>query len=196
MTDFSEARSKKDRLVAAAVECFHKTGYARVTLGEVAQSANVPLGNVYYYFRTKAALAHAAVEIWTARVEAICSELDPVATPRRRLLAYLRRAEAARSVYTEFGCPLANLSRDLLASGEPDLSELAGHIYAGLYGWVETQFRVMGQPEALARANGRFVIASLQGGILMAHANQDSSLMTTQVRHLRQWLIQTTRNRG
>jgi len=56
MTTFS----KRDRLVEAAKTMFYQHGVTRSTLAEIAQQAQVPLGNVYYHFRTKEAL----ISVW------------------------------------------------------------------------------------------------------------------------------------
>ncbi len=163
-------------------------GYARVTLAHIAAEAEVPLGNVYYYFKTKSAIAASVVQAWRDRSELIFSELDKHRSPQLRLLELLKRSDAAKMTYTELGCPLANLARDLLAEGEDDLSELAKHIYDGLYDWTELQFRQLGHTKAAARSHSRFLVAGLHGAILMAHAIQDPVLLTEQIRQLKRWL--------
>ena len=44
---------KRERLVEGAQGAFHEQGVERTTLADVASRADVPLGNVYYYFKTK-----------------------------------------------------------------------------------------------------------------------------------------------
>ena len=39
--------------MSAARELVHRQGVARTTLADIAQAADVPVGNVYYYFRQK-----------------------------------------------------------------------------------------------------------------------------------------------
>ena len=187
------SEGKKARLTAAAITCFHRAGYANTSLAEISALAEVPLGNTYYYFRSKAALAEAVAAAWQARVDTISSELDHLPTPQSRLSAFLHRADTARSIYAEFGCPLANLARDLLASGEPALSGLASQVYAGLYAWVEAQFVEMGRSADRARSDSRFLVATLQGGILMAHVHQDDAFLTAQIAQLRRWLVRSVK---
>src|SRR5579862_2461489 len=52
---------KRAELVAAATLLLHEQGFHRTTLAEVAARAEVPLGNIYYYFKTKEALAEAVI---------------------------------------------------------------------------------------------------------------------------------------
>ncbi len=54
---------KRAELVAAATGLLHEQGFHRTTLADVAERASVPLGNVYYYFRTKEALAEAVIRV-------------------------------------------------------------------------------------------------------------------------------------
>jgi AcrR family transcriptional regulator len=39
---------KRERLVAAASELIYRRGVARTTLADIAQAADVPVGNVYF----------------------------------------------------------------------------------------------------------------------------------------------------
>lgn len=45
--------SKRERLREAANSLFLSKGYANTSLADIAKEAKVPLGNVYYYFKTK-----------------------------------------------------------------------------------------------------------------------------------------------
>jgi AcrR family transcriptional regulator len=58
---------KRERLVAGAREVLHAQGVERTTLADIAHDADVPVGNVYYHFKTKDALIEAAVESLSSR---------------------------------------------------------------------------------------------------------------------------------
>lgn len=65
MTDSKKGRrasGKRERLAAAAAEVLHAQGVAQTTLADIAQAAEVPVGNVYYYFKTKDELVEAAID--------------------------------------------------------------------------------------------------------------------------------------
>src|SRR5579883_46467 len=55
MPDHYAATEKRAELVRAAKQLLHAQGFQRTTLADVARVAKVPLGNVYYYFKTKEA---------------------------------------------------------------------------------------------------------------------------------------------
>ena len=47
---------KRQRLIETATQVMYQQGTHRTTLADVAQASGVPLGNIYYYFKTKDAL--------------------------------------------------------------------------------------------------------------------------------------------
>ena len=85
---------KRERLVAAAAELVDRHGVETPTLAQIAQAANVPPGNVYYYFKTREDLLAALVEHRRSEVRTLLSELDHgVARPHGR-----RRADRSAGV--------------------------------------------------------------------------------------------------
>ncbi len=62
--------NKKDYILSKSVEYFNKTGYAQVTLFELAQELNMSRGNLTYHFKDKDSLLEAiATQMWN-RIEA------------------------------------------------------------------------------------------------------------------------------
>jgi AcrR family transcriptional regulator len=54
---------KRSRLVSAAVGLAYQNGFGATSLADIAREAEVPLGNVYYYFKTKDEIGEAIVEL-------------------------------------------------------------------------------------------------------------------------------------
>lgn len=61
-------KNKRDKLIEAAAWEFLKHGYHNTTLNNIAHAANIPLGNVYYYFKTKEELLQQAIIKWKLKV--------------------------------------------------------------------------------------------------------------------------------
>src|ERR671934_50052 len=68
---------KRDRLVASARELLHQRGVSGPTLAEIAEAADVPPGNVYYYFKTRDDLVLAVIEAQVREVDDLLARLDP-----------------------------------------------------------------------------------------------------------------------
>ena len=69
---------KRIRLIEAAKVLIHQQGFNLTTLADIAQEADVPLGNVYYYFKTKEAIGEAVIEKRAAENDEFFSKLDEI----------------------------------------------------------------------------------------------------------------------
>src|SRR5579862_4276884 len=81
---------KRERLVAAACRVLHEQGVEQTTLADIAQAADVPVGNVYYYFKTKDQLVEAALRSHGDTLSAGLSALERRRTPQARLKGLIR----------------------------------------------------------------------------------------------------------
>src|SRR5438445_480511 len=111
---------KRDRLIEAARTKFYQQGVARTTLADIAQEAQVPLGNVYYHFRTKEALLEAVIEAHVQRLETRFAQWDRELTdPHKRLLALIRWECDGASSLAHYGCPYGSLTQEIIKEDMP-----------------------------------------------------------------------------
>ncbi|ADJ47459.1 TetR family transcriptional regulator [Amycolatopsis mediterranei S699] len=186
MTDSTAPRGgKRERLVTSAGERLHRKGVAATTLADIAQAADVPVGNVYYYFKTKDDLVRAVLEAQVDQVEAMLASFETLPQPVDRLKALVRRWDEMRDVIARYGCPFGTLASELDRRDDGLDLEAAGPIRRILE-WAEIQIRQLGQPDARELAITLF--AGVQGGALLAGALRDPNLMSGQVRHLERWI--------
>ena len=80
---------KRARLIETAMKLAYKHGFRETSLADIAEAAHVPLGNVYYYFKTKDELGEAVVEQRLAEFRAFRDELDRLSSPKERLFAFV-----------------------------------------------------------------------------------------------------------
>ena len=76
---------KRERLINSAAELLHRQGVQRTTLAQIAEHADVPPGNVYYYFKTFAELVDAVIDHRQAVIYDTLARLDKRATPKAKL---------------------------------------------------------------------------------------------------------------
>ena len=83
----AQGTGKRERLIAAARQVLYEHGIEQATLADIAVAAEVPLGNVYYYFKTKDALVSAVIEVYRNYFAELSSQLsqqdEPPAGSRR-----------------------------------------------------------------------------------------------------------------
>ena len=165
-----KTQGKREFLVKAAVDRFHRYGLPASSIADVASDAGIPPGNVYYYFRTKDALAVAVHEDWQERIVNLLDDIEGrQRDPARRVIDFLERSERNAPSYARSGCPLAALSRDF-RNGSPTLRSLAGDIFSTQLKWLEKQFGEIGLPRRDAVSAALAMVTAVQGGIALAYA--------------------------
>jgi AcrR family transcriptional regulator len=186
MTDSQIPRGgKRDRLVASAGDLLHRQGVAATTLADIAQAADVPAGNVYYYFKTKDDLVRAVIDAQAEQVDAMLSSFETLPEPAERLKALVRRWEQMREVVARYGCPFGTLAAEL-DRRDDGLDIEAARPIRRILDWTEIQIQHLGPPDARDLAITLF--AGVQGAALLASTLRDPNLMSSQVRHLEQWI--------
>jgi len=181
----SRGAARRQRLVNAAADQFHRGGLHATALADVARAAEVPPGNMFYYFRTKDALSQAVVTDWTERVERSLVEIDAQSgEPRHRLALFLDRLESRGPTYALHGCPLAGLARDLRQQAIDPV--LAAAPFERLLGWLEAQLATAGDREPTVHA--RFILAAIQGAYVLAHASGEAAVVGDVRRCIDAWL--------
>src|SRR6202049_1249515 len=80
---------KRQRLVEGARLLLHQQGVEKTTLADIAQAADVPAGNVYYYFKTKDELVQASIDAQAQDIQTALASLDRRRSPKARLKAFV-----------------------------------------------------------------------------------------------------------
>src|SRR5947199_10660538 len=104
---------KRDRLIEAAKIMFYQQGVTGTTLADIAQQAEVPLGNIYYHFRTKEALVEAVIQARLQEVQSLFAQLDRHPDPLQRLLGLLAAERESEDWLARYGCPFGSLTEEL-----------------------------------------------------------------------------------
>ncbi|MEV0246514.1 TetR/AcrR family transcriptional regulator [Nocardia sp. NPDC050712] len=176
---------KRERLIEAAVRVFYERGVEKTTIAEIARVADVPVGNVYYYFKTKDQLIEAAIGAHARTLDQLVAELDRLETPQERLKALIDGWVGERELAARYGCPFGSLTAELHKRDDP-LEGRASEVMQELVDWARTQFEAMGRPDAARLAIA--LIASYQGISLLTNAFRDPELMVTEGERLRDWI--------
>jgi len=187
MTDstLTPGMGKRERLVAGARRVMQEQGVEKTTIAEIAQAADVPAGNVYYYFKTKDELIDATIESLSQEVQALLQSLERHRSPQARLKALVRALTGPRDLVAEYGCPMGSLCSELGKStdgAEHDCAQLLRRPVD----WAEHQFRQMGRHDARDLAVA--LIASYQGIALLTNSFRDPELMVREARRLERWI--------
>jgi TetR/AcrR family transcriptional regulator, transcriptional repressor for nem operon len=180
----SAGHGKRERLVAAACDVLYRQGIQRTTLADIADAAEVPLGNVYYYFKTKDDIVAAVVQTHVDQLEVGMAELERRhRTPKARLKGLVAMVAAQAETITRYGCPYGTLSTELAKRGDESSGALAAQLMETLVGWAQEQFAALGCRDARDRAIE--LVVAYQGAAVVGNALGQPEVMARQASHLR-----------
>lgn len=174
---------KRDRLTAAACDVLYRQGAAASTLADIAQAADVPLGNVYYYFKTKEEIIAAVVQAHAEQLTAGVAALERRhRSPKARLKALVDVLAERREEIARYGCPYGSLSSELSKRDSGTDAAAAGLMQIPLE-WAERQFRAMRCRDAHELAVE--LVAGYQGAAVVASALGQPEVMSRAARRLK-----------
>lgn len=178
---------KRERLIDAADQLFHQQGVSNTTLANIAELADVPLGNVYYYFKSKDAIIMAVVEKRKKLLDALFTEWEQVSNVRERLSAFVRHGASLAEEASRFGDSLGSLCQELGKFGG-NIGEASASLMQKVLSWCETQFTALGKSEAESKKLALNLVASLQGISLISLTFNDPEYIGQHGQFLSHWL--------
>lgn len=178
--------NKRGRLLEAANKLVHQQGYNQTTLADIAQEAEVPLGNVYYYYKTKEDIGQALIAQRANYYLALIATWEKSPDPKKRILALIHEVTSQRELLAQSGCPIGSLCQELHKDGGP-LADKAAGLLAAILSWAEQQFRLLGKGQESADL-ALHLLSVLQGASLLTHAFNQPGLIVRATAQLEQWL--------
>lgn len=185
----------RQRIVEAANRLFYHQGYHNTSFSDVVRAAGVPRGNIYYYFKTKDAILHAAIDYRLERIRSMLEGWnDQFRTPIERLQRFVALLDDTSEALVQYGCPMGSLNAEL---GKTDLAlqEHAAQLFQVFQEWLTDQFAELGYA---GRANelALRVMAIGQGISMMAHVHHDTNLLKRERQRLGRWIDQLADGSG
>jgi TetR/AcrR family transcriptional repressor of lmrAB and yxaGH operons len=166
----------RGRLLATTAKLLQSQGFHGTGLSQVIDEAHAPKGSLYFHFPggkeelTAEALRRSADE-WEAAVLAVLAAApDPGAGVGAvcGLLARTLEASAFRD-----GCPLATVALEASASSDR-IHEVCTAAYRRWQRLIEAQLARVGVDGARAEQLATFVLAALEGALLLAKAHRSA----------------------
>ena len=177
---------KRERLIAAAMRLVHQQGIERTTLADIAKAADVPAGNVYYYFKTKDEVIAAVIEAHAQQIRTTLALIDARhRSPKGRLKAFVREFTGQSEIVAQYGCPLGGLCSELDKRVKERTLPVA-ELMRLLIEWAEDQFRSLGRPDASDLAFD--LLAAYEGSALLANTMRDPSVLSRAARRIDRWI--------
>jgi TetR/AcrR family transcriptional repressor of nem operon len=191
-----EGRQTRDVIIDAATRLMAVRGYKSTSVDDVLRESAIGKGNFYYYFKSKEDLGYAILDhvvgVFVERTLDPCFA-DPEASRLGQIRCFLDQVlEGQRQRNCIGGCPLGNLASELSDLHEGFRSRLAQVFTL----WQErlTQALAEGQergeigPHCAPATVAQFLVAALEGAILMAKVTKEIGVMEKCVSELKRYL--------
>jgi TetR/AcrR family transcriptional repressor of nem operon len=171
----------RDQLIEEAAGLIRERGFRSTSIGDVLERAGVQKGSFYYYFPSKDDLGHAVLSRWTdeLRTRLISFLADPASPtpPLDRIAAALDGFVAEQEASgCRGGCPFGNLAIELadVHDGFRERLSAAFRELAGAFSGLVARARSDGalREDADPEALGTFLVAAIEGGILLAKVHR------------------------
>lgn len=176
---------KRTKLRDAAVELAYRQGFNKTTIADLAAESEVPIGNIYYYFKSKDELGAAILETRLGEFHRMRDFAETLDSPKARIKLFIDATFDNRAIVAERGCPMGSLCAELLKDGG-GLGQMSNALFAEPMAWLARQFRALGKKNGTVLALQ--LMASLQGVSLLAQSFRDPTLIETEARRLRGWI--------
>jgi len=177
---------KRERLIQAADTLIYHHTFHTTTLADIAKEADVPLGNVYYYFKTKEAIMSAVIAERSLELKDLFQEWEKAVSVAERLTHLVQHYVGQSNDLAQYGCPIGSLCQELGKHGGP-VASLAAKLMGDLVKWAEVQFKAAGQAER-SEALAEHLLSSLAGMSLLTLTFKDVNYVERQSATLCDWI--------
>jgi len=191
-----DGRTTRDALVVAARRLMEVRGYLNTSLDDVLRESGVGKGNFYYHFRSKEDLGHAILDqiigsFLQQTLEPCFS--DPDVHRLSQIRCFLNRVlEYHRERKCVGGCAMGNLASELSDVHEGFRARLASVFTA----WQERLTLVLREaqsrgelvPGCQAEGVAHFLVAALEGSILLSKVTKNIGVMEQCVSEIERYL--------
>lgn len=183
MTKKSE---KYNTLIEVAKKLIYKQGFDTTTLSDISLEANVPLGNLYYYFKEKPDIGMAVLNSIAFEQKMLLEAWSKESSPHKRLDAFLKHAEEQQKIIALHGCHIGTLCQELGKKGGK-LHHLTAKIMIESLFWLEKQVLELGFEEEASDLS-LDLMYRLQGAFLLCYVLKEPKLIVRQVALLQDFI--------
>jgi TetR/AcrR family transcriptional repressor of nem operon len=193
MDGYSE---KREHIIKTAAGLVHVKGFNNTSIDDILREGDIGKGQFFYYFKNKEELGYAILEsqarstaerIWDP---ALTSDLNPLSKIFRLLDNVVKVHRERRCTG---GCPIGNMAMEMSDIHEGFRTRVDGIFHSWAHRIRETLREGVetGQLKADLNADelSDFVVASIQGAILLCTTRKDLKVMRHCFRNLKRYLM-------
>lgn len=180
----------REQVIAHAAALIREQGFRSTSIGDVLEKTGLQKGSLYHYFPSKDHLGHAVLDRWTEDLRSRLLDFltapdgpPPLERIGAALDGFLAQAEASGC---RGGCPFGTLAAELADVDERFRTRLSDAFrrFSDGFGDLVARARDAGdlRLDADPRALGDFLVAAIEGGILLAKVHRSTAPLAASLR--------------
>jgi AcrR family transcriptional regulator len=187
----------RSRLLTATNELFRRHGYQGTSLKQVTEAAGATIGSLYHFFPGgKDDLAIAAIKESGEAYRQLFEVFADAATDAASAVSSFFDGAADVLEETDYidPCPIGTVAREVASTNEA-LRQATDRVFLR---WIETAastFEADGISPQAAQELATMVVATLEGGFVLARARRDATLLRIAGHQTRRLVEQAIQNR-
>ena len=152
---------KKERLIISAKKLFYENGVNNTTLANIAYLADIPLGNVYYYFKSKESIVLSVIEYKREEIRNQFKDINKIESAKERLKYFVYLETKGHSNIIKYGDTIGSLSQELCKKDDTISNSLA-NLMKEIVNWCKAQFQELVSKNKSSRY-AIILISNIQG---------------------------------
>ena len=176
----------REHITEKADILFYEKGFEATSFADIAAVVGISRGNFYHHFKSKDAILDAVIDPRLATTKRMLEAWETDASPRDRIVSFIRILITNQAKIMAFGCPVGTLVTELSKLDHANRAR-AACVFDLFQDWLAQQFEAKGygqESDALAR----HLLGRSQGIAVMAAALRDAAVLKSEVAMLEAWL--------
>lgn len=174
--------NKRQQIIQAALEQYRGQTICKTTLKDIAEAAQIPLGNLYYYVKTREELVIAVLDACEQDLQGLLSgwaELEA----GEWLAAYFDWLLEDPQESVRLGCPFGTLAAELSLLGDPAAPRAAALVQ-------KYRTAVTERTQLLRIEKGDTVFSAIQGAYFIARVLHNPQIYQKTIEEIRHQILQ------
>ena len=185
---FNKKSNKHNKLINSASRLIYKKGFHLTSLANIASNAEIPLGNIYYYFKAKQSICEAVILKMTFEYNKMFNVLNKTQDPLKRLKLFIKYQyyDCKLTNIVKYGCRIGSLSQEI-SKQKGNLSKKIISLIKIILCWIQQQFLELGFADN-SQNYAIFFMSTLQGICLLTNTFSDPNILKNQSNYLLNWV--------
>ena len=195
MKSATVSHSVKEKLLGASQKLMLEKGFTATSVDEICEAAGVTKGSFFHYFENKEDLGKAVAEYYWQTMRAAWNDAPfrRHSDPLKRVCGFIDFFVAlSKDRSVEQRCLLGNFAQEL-SDTHPDIRNVCAKCFTE---WAEdlkkdldaTKEKYLPKKHLDTKSVAEYIVATMEGSLLLAKAHQDRSINTKNLKHLKRYI--------